>query len=76
MPIYEYICHDCGKSCELIVSASTKPVCEHCGSKNIEKQLSVFAAHAGSSGAQPPCAGGCGGFERGSCGSGCCGMRG
>lgn len=74
MPLYEYICRDCGKSFELLVSASTKPVCEFCGSKKIEKQMSVFAAHAAADPTPPPCAGGCGGFSRGACGSGCCGM--
>lgn len=74
MPLYEYTCQDCGKSFELLVTASSKPVCEFCGSKKIQKQLSTFAAHDGTA-KTPPCAGGCGGFERGSCGSGCCGMQ-
>ncbi len=76
MPLYEYVCRDCGKAFELIVNNSTKPACEFCGSKRIEKQLSTFSAHAGSGGDLPPCSGGCGGFERGACGSGCCGMHG
>jgi putative FmdB family regulatory protein len=47
MPFYEYQCKDCGKRFEQLVSiseASRKQVCPHCGGKNTEKQLSVFAA--------------------------------
>lgn len=72
MPIFEYTCRDCGKSCELIVRSSEKPVCEHCGSRNLHKNFSVFSAHAAKS-EGPACAGGCEGFRRGACGSGMCG---
>ncbi len=73
MPIYEYQCKKCGEVSEIIVRSDTKPECEHCGSKNVEKILSTFAAHEGGAKA-PPCAGGCGGFNSGACGSGmCCG---
>lgn len=72
MPIYEYLCKKCGKCSELIVRSDTVPACEHCGSKQVEKQLSVFSAHASSS-AAPACSGGCCGFDRGACGSGMCG---
>jgi putative FmdB family regulatory protein len=47
MPFYEYQCKDCGQCFEQLVSiseASHKQVCPRCGSKNTEKQLSVFAA--------------------------------
>jgi len=52
MPFYEYECKDCGERFEQLVSisdASQKQVCPHCGGKNTEKQLSVFAAKSSSS---------------------------
>lgn len=46
MPIFEYKCADCGKITEVLVKSagSAKPACEHCGSKNTQKQFSTFAA--------------------------------
>lgn len=74
MPIFEYACKKCGKVSEIIMRAQTTPVCEHCGSKSVEKILSTFSAHQGGQEKSPPCAGGCGGFGSGACGSGmCCG---
>ncbi len=50
MPLYEYICSACGKSCELLVSTSrTRPSCPQCGSSRLKRQLSTFAAHSGPS---------------------------
>src|SRR5437762_14366065 len=49
MPIFEYLCKDCGKAFERIVPRYDSSVdCAHCNSANVEKQLSVFAV-AGSS---------------------------
>ena len=75
MPLYEYICHACGKTAELLVSGGRKPACPHCGSTQLEKQLSRFSAQvAGTDTAfdMPACAsGGCparsGGCAGGSC---------
>ena len=61
MPIYEYRCHSCGKEFELLTPAMQDPEnlqCEHCGSQDVERQLSVFAARQAE-------------VERGGCG-GCC----
>ncbi len=44
MPIFEYVCKDCGKNFELLVRQSTIVECPWCNSKILEKQLSVFAA--------------------------------
>jgi putative FmdB family regulatory protein len=44
MPIFEYLCKDCGKNFELLVRASTVIECPSCNGKKLEKQLSVFAA--------------------------------
>ncbi len=55
MPIYEYACHDCGQQFEVFVRSNTVPECPNCHSKELEKQLSVFATNAPSS-ATPPMA--------------------
>jgi putative FmdB family regulatory protein len=50
MPIYEYVCDDCGKRYEQIVlSRSQEVACPDCSSKRHTLQLSVFSAHASSS---------------------------
>lgn len=44
MPIFEYVCKDCGHPFEKIVPRhDSKTDCAKCGSKRVEKQLSVFA---------------------------------
>jgi len=42
MPIYEYICNDCGKTFEVIQKFSDKPLkkCVHCSSGKVEKLIS------------------------------------
>jgi putative FmdB family regulatory protein len=66
MPLYEYACEDCGRESELLVTASSQPVCPKCGSQKLSKLLSIVAApNRGTStagGPQPP---------SGSCGAGC-----
>ncbi|MBC2714437.1 MAG: hypothetical protein HF978_03925 [Desulfobacteraceae bacterium] len=48
MPIYEYLCHDCGKTCEILFSNSMDKIqCTHCGSDNVKK---LFSAHSSMSG--------------------------
>lgn len=48
MPVYDYICHDCNKSFEEILTLTehekegTK--CPHCGSKNVEQETTAFFA--------------------------------
>ena len=44
MPIYEYICNDCGRLFDKLVSSSStsKLACPHCGSKKTAKQLSTI----------------------------------
>jgi putative FmdB family regulatory protein len=44
MPIFEYVCKDCGKNFELLVRQATKIECPSCNGNKLEKQLSVFAA--------------------------------
>jgi putative FmdB family regulatory protein len=43
MPIYEYVCADCGKEFEVLVRSDTRPACPQCQSSRLNKRLSVFA---------------------------------
>jgi putative FmdB family regulatory protein len=75
MPIYEYICDNCGERYERIVMSQKQTIaCPKCESKKHTIQLSVFVAPAngskpsnGSSSA-PSSGGGC-------CGGGGCGCN-
>ncbi|MDR2844819.1 MAG: zinc ribbon domain-containing protein [Puniceicoccales bacterium] len=72
MPLYEYECIECHKVSELLITASRPPICPHCGSVKLEKQLSLFASSGGV---------GSGHVHSGSCGCGhahgqCCGGHG
>jgi putative FmdB family regulatory protein len=62
MPLYEYACKDCAKQFELLVRASETPECPSCHSTELERRLSVFAAHtSGGNGATAlPSVGACG----------------
>ncbi len=49
MPIYEYLCQDCGTKFEKLVRrADDVPAieCPSCGRKHLRQELSTFAAHA------------------------------
>jgi putative FmdB family regulatory protein len=65
VPLYEYVCRDCGAGFEKLVRRFGDDVdCPSCASPAVEKQLSVFAV------ASPaPVFEGCGG---GPCGAGPC----
>ena len=68
MPIYEYVCDDCGAEYERIVlNGSTKVTCPKCASAKSTMQLSVFAAHGNGTKASG------GSSSSGSSGGGCCG---
>jgi putative FmdB family regulatory protein len=76
MPIFEYICEDCGKDSELLVRSDTVVACEHCGGKKLKKKLSVFSINSHSASEVPACSPACGGgFQQGMCGSGMCGSH-
>jgi putative FmdB family regulatory protein len=69
MPIYEYICKQCGHQFEELVRADEKPACPACGKSQLERQWSVPAAHVVESGASACPA-------QGTCGmSHCCGQN-
>lgn len=52
MPLYEYLCRDCGRPFEKMVRMSEQdltPVCPSCGSADTRKQISTFATRGFSS---------------------------
>jgi putative FmdB family regulatory protein len=68
MPIYEFVCMTCESHYEELVPMGAEAPCPDCGSENVRKQFSVFAAHGVESGAR--LGGGGGGCCGGSCGCG------
>jgi len=72
MPIYEYVCKQCHQEFETLVRGSEQPQCPHCGAQQLDRLLSVPAAHVAGSTA-PPCGmGACPARD----GGGCCGLDG
>jgi len=45
MPIYEFVCMRCESHFEELVRMGESADCPDCGSADVRKQLSVFAAH-------------------------------
>ena len=75
MPIYEYVCNDCGKHYEQIVlSQSQKVKCPGCSSASHTLQLSVFSAHTNSSGNGSSASASFEGGGSCACGAGGCGL--
>ena len=62
MPVYTYICKDCGEKFDLligVISEKAELKCKKCNSKNIEKTLGTFSVRgsdskSGSSGSSCP----------------------
>jgi putative FmdB family regulatory protein len=79
VPIYEYLCEDCGKRYEQIVLNRSQPVaCPHCSSKRKTLQLSVFSAPAKANGGtfgRTSGGGTSGGGPSDCCGGGACGCN-
>lgn len=65
MPIFEYACQKCDHRFEKIVNGSAAPACPACGGRRLERQLSVFAVAAKTTGTAPKA----GDFRPGACGS-------
>jgi putative FmdB family regulatory protein len=66
MPIFEYLCEDCGNKFEKLVRrpGADQVLCPSCGQSHLEQQFSAFAAHSArdpfttssaGSGAAPTC---------------------
>ncbi|MFH2067364.1 MAG: zinc ribbon domain-containing protein [Pseudomonadota bacterium] len=48
MPLYDYLCEDCGKHSELLVFHPSDPLkCRECGSSNLKKLLSAHSSMSG-----------------------------
>jgi putative FmdB family regulatory protein len=50
MPIYEYVCRECRHAFEHLARSMTtheRTQCPECGSGEVERQMSVFAARQG-----------------------------
>lgn len=43
MPLYDYRCSACQAAFELLVRSSTVPACPQCGSRQLERQVSLTA---------------------------------
>lgn len=41
MPIYEYICDDCGRDFELLVRGGAEPACPECGGAHLTRRVSL-----------------------------------
>ena len=70
MPLYEYACQKCESEFELLIRSDETPECPGCGNRQLEKQMSVPAAHM-AGGELPVC-----GAPRTGCGLPQCGMGG
>ncbi len=66
MPIYEYRCMKCGKTCEMLIfSGQDEVTCPSCGSNDLTKLMSATSSLTGSEGHRLPGPGD----------TGCCGSR-
>jgi len=77
MPLYEYVCDRCAAEFEALVRGHQQPECPKCGGDQLQKLMSVPAAHVNSGASS----GGCPPALReqceemgGGCGMGGCGM--
>ena len=49
MPLFDYLCLDCGKLVEVLLTRSDdQPECGLCGSRNLKKLLSAHSSLSGS----------------------------
>jgi putative FmdB family regulatory protein len=60
MPLFEYACRSCAREFEILVRASETPECPSCHGKDLERRLSVFAAHTAGSPQRAASPGPCG----------------
>jgi putative FmdB family regulatory protein len=62
MPIFEYVCEDCGTKFEKLVRRNGDAIaCPGCGESHLAKALSTFAAHSNGkpkNSGMPACPGG------------------
>ena len=60
MPLYEFVCQQCGQEQELLIRGEAMPQCEKCGGEKLTRLLSAASAHTTSSTGGPPPEGPCG----------------
>jgi putative FmdB family regulatory protein len=60
MPLYEYACKQCDHQFEALVRASEAPECPSCHGQELERRLSVFAAHTAGGAPKSVASGPCG----------------
>lgn len=46
MPLYDFLCRDCGAAAELLVRGAAEPACPACGSLAMDRQLSLPAVRS------------------------------
>lgn len=81
MPLFDFVCLDCGKISEILVAGtSEKTVCSHCDSQHLKKLMSAHSSMSGPSRGRMPgpedtaCCGSAPGEAAGCAGPGsCCG---
>lgn len=72
MPIYEYVCKDCGAFFEALrpMQDADRPIaCKNCQGTHITRKMSLFAAQSGGKAIAGTSSDSCGGCSGGSCGS-------
>lgn len=76
MPIYEYLCYECGRSFETLrsIKDADAPIpCKYCQSQDTRRKLSVFYAQSDGRSVSGTTGSSCGSCAGGSCGSCGCG---
>jgi putative FmdB family regulatory protein len=60
MPLFEYACKECDHEFEALVRGSETPECPSCHGTELQRRLSVFAAHTTGAGVSAAPVGACG----------------
>jgi putative FmdB family regulatory protein len=63
MPIFEYVCQNCGTKFEKLVLSSRRTTslqCPQCGAEDVKKALSVFGSTGSAASGAASAAAGCG----------------
>jgi putative FmdB family regulatory protein len=53
MPIFEYLCEDCGTKFEKLVRNGSSVLCPSCGQNHLKQEFSTFAARANGASKEP-----------------------
>lgn len=70
MPLFGFVCRDCGGAFEALVRTGESPQCAHCGSSRLSRQVSAAAPLRGSTSQAAPV--GCGASSCCMLEGGCC----